>query len=584
MFVPFANIWVHSALEASLGEDWKLQGAEILMVRCSGAFQSACPAIDESGLSPSSPIEDRKRTCSKCQLRRRNIDSEYGFTSIDIDAYLTSDDQEEVSAILDSALVGAWETLVVDDFEIGKLAAYEFFLRNKLDSMKIPVELWQEYIANLRSTLFALRASMKILESHKPDLVIVHNELYGINNIFSKVSRRAGIPVRDLGVGLEVSKYGSSLTLFKDASVQLHLSSSESWQEFKDLAHSHLDLESFVTGMRFRARGQSAFIYSPRSRRRYEAQVAKQLGLLDEKPTILFVVSSTDERFAADLTGAFPHSITAMDTKKFKNLEQYLHELIDVFRSSHETQLVIRIHPRMLPNKREGVQSDAALRLRDLLTDLPTNVVVNWPEQDLSLYEVAQVCRVALNISSSAGLELLSLGIPVGVFEPDRLFAYPREFNIPVVPGEGLGDYIRRISLADWEIRHVKNAALFRTFLTSVASIDLSGKLPDRARWSWLRIMNGLDLRTRFPVPSKLLRTLERSEIRRTRRMPQIGLNLNQVVEEDFQSIKGRGGGRPFREDFGHQDLQLALEQVYLGIYGSTPSLGKGLVRRESNA
>lgn len=581
MFVPFANIWVHSALEASLGEDWKMQGAEILMVRCSGVFQSACPAIDESGLSPSSPIEDRERTCSKCQLRRRNIDSEYGFTSIDIDRYLTPADHEEVNAILDSAQVGAWEKLVVDDFEVGKFAAYEFFLRNKLDSMQIPFELWQEYKAHLRSTLFALRASRKILESHKPDLVIVHNELYGVNNVVAKTARARGIPVRHLGIGLEVSKYGSSLSMFKDAATELNLPSSKSWQQFKELDKSSLDLAAFVDSMRFRSQGLSAFTYSSSSKRRNANQVRKKLGTYPDKPTMLFVTSSSDERFAADLTGALPESITLKDTKNFKNLEHYLEQLIDFFHSNQDLQLIIRIHPRMLPNKRDGVRSAAAVRLLDLLTKLPSNVIVNWPDQDLSLFEVAQLCNVSLNISSSAGLELLSLGIPVGVYEPERLFAYPREFNVPVIQGEELGNYIRRISSADWDIVNVKNAALYRTFLTRVASIDLSRKLPDRTRWSWLRVLNGLDLRTKFPVPSKLLRTLERYEIRRTRKRPPIGLGYPQIANESFQNLES-SRGQLLRQNIGNQDLATALLDIYRAIYGSIPKLAEPLLIRES--
>jgi hypothetical protein len=579
MFVPFANIWVHSALEASLGEDWKMQGAEILMVRCSGAFQSACPAIDESGLSPSSPIEDRERTCSKCKLRRRNIDSEYGFTSTDIDGYLTPADHEEVNAILDSARVGEWEKLVVDDFEVGKFAAYEFFLRNKLDSTQIPFELWQEYKGHLRSTLFALRASRKILESHKPDLVIVHNELYGVNNVVAKTARARGIPVRHLGIGLEVSKYGSSLSLFKDADTELNLSSSKAWQEFKSSGTYSLDLVSFVNSMRFRSRGQSAFTYSSRSKRRNESQVRKKLGICANKPTILFVTSSSDERFAADLTGTLAESIAQKDTKNFKNLEQYLKELIDVFRCNSDLQLIVRIHPRMLPNKRDGVQSGAAVRLLELLTNLPSNVIVNWPDQDLSLFEVAQISNVSLNISSSAGLELLSLGLPVGVYEPERLFAYPREFNVPVIEGEKLGHYVRRISSASWDILNVKNAVLYRTFLIRVASVDLSTKLPDRTRWSWLRALNGLDLRTRLPVPSKLLRTLERIEMRRTRRMPAIGLEHSQIADESFQNIECRGS-QLLHQKPGYQDLNLALHEIYRAIYGSIPTLGRQLLIR----
>jgi hypothetical protein len=577
MFVPFANIWVHSALEAALGEDWKLQGADILMVRCSTVFQSACPAIDESSLTTGSPTEDKMRICTKCILRRQNLDSQYGFNSLEIGTYITPADRKDVDLVLSKVRLEAWDTLVVEGLDIGKIAAYEFFLRNKLDSMKIPLVLWPEYKSHLMSALLALKASKRLLESHKPDLVIVHNELYGVNNVVAKTARSMGITVRHLGIGLEVSKYGSSLTLFKDYDSELQLPASELWQKYKAKGQSNLNLESFVSSMRYRAKGQSAFTYSSRSKRRGEIQVRKKLGLFEEKPTILFLTSSTDERFAADLTGTLPESITVKDTKNFKNLEQYLHELIDVFRSNQEIQLIIRIHPRMFPNKRESVRSAAAIRLLDFLSNPPANVIVNWPEQGLSLFEVAQLCNTALNISSSAGLELLSLGIPVGIYEPERLFAYPREFNLPVMSGEAFGQYVRRISSESWDIKHVRNAVFFRMFLTQVVSIDLAGKLPDRKRWTWLRLVNGLDLRTRFPVPQRLLRTLENCEMQRTRRKPPVGLDIAKVADRDFQTLE-ISEMQSTQKDSYNQDLALALKDIYKATFGLTPLLGRKLL------
>jgi len=582
MFVPFANIWVSSSLEAALGEDWRLQGADIIMVRCKGLFQSACPAIDEAGLSPQSAVKDRIQICKKCISRRRNIDEQYGFTSFEIESFLNPTDREAVDSILATITIDEWDTLTVQDLQVGKIAAYEFYLRNKLDSMIIPTELWQEYKSHLTSTLLGLKASIRMLEFYTPDLVVVHNELYGVNNVVAKIARGKGIPVRHLGVGSEVSKYGSSLTLFRDFSTELQLASSESWKRFKELDPCNLDIGAFVASMRFRSRGQSPFTYSSRSKRRNEISIRRKIGLLDEKPTLLFLTSSSDERFAADLSGTLPEPNSSKDTVNFQSIEAYLHEVIQTFHSYSDIQLIIRIHPRMLPNKREGVQSAASSRLMDFLQDLPPNVVVNWPDQEISLYEVAQLCNAALNISSSAGLELLSLGIPVGVYEPERLFAYPREFNLQVKEGETLRQYVRKIIYEGWSIDNVRNAALYRSFLNQAVSMNLSGKIPDRSKWSLLRILNGLDLRTKLPIPPKLLRFFESLEIERTRKSRPIGLGLTRIVAQDFESLASTREETP-EANIDNDGLMLALSGLYKYIFGGTPSLGRQLLMQESD-
>ena len=68
--------------------------------------------------------------------------------------------------------------------------------------------------------------------------------------------------------------------------------------------------------------------------------------------------------------------------------------------------LIIRVHPREFPNKREMVLSEHAKMLQVALSELPDNVKVNWPTDKVSLYDLANITDAFANAWSSAGKEM----------------------------------------------------------------------------------------------------------------------------------------------------------------------------------
>jgi hypothetical protein len=95
--------------------------------------------------------------------------------------------------------------------------------------------------------------------------------------------------------------------------------------------------------------------------------------------------------------------------------------------------LLIRVHPREFPTKRElqateqkrsgrqGITSSHARRLQKYLVDLPSNCAVNWPTDNVSLYDLAKEADVILNAWSSAGMEMGLLGLPVVEWASEQL-------------------------------------------------------------------------------------------------------------------------------------------------------------------
>lgn len=96
----------------------------------------------------------------------------------------------------------------------------------------------------------------------------------------------------------------------------------------------------------------------------------------------------------------------------YKNQVLWLKDLIDFFSKREDLFLIIRVHPREFPNRREGCKSENATVYEELLSNLPNNIKVNMPSDNLFIYDLALYSDVVLNGFSSAGLEMALLGLP----------------------------------------------------------------------------------------------------------------------------------------------------------------------------
>src|SRR5262249_38520391 len=135
----------------------------------------------------------------------------------------------------------------------------------------------------------------------------------------------------------------------------------------------------------------------------------------------------------------------------------WIRALIDWIRTKPDRFLLVRVHPREFPNKRDRKKSEHAEALERELATLPPNVRVNWPTDELSIYDVAEQADVFLNAWSSAGKEMTLLGLPVVIFCPEVL-QYPAELNYV---GTTRDSYFAAIETAlrdGWSFEHTRAA------------------------------------------------------------------------------------------------------------------------------
>lgn len=512
-FSPFADVWPHSLPEALVAEMCLQESCEVTVVRCRGLLSQWCVAMTAAGLDASASPKDREKICRSCRQTSALLDSEFRFTSRFLEDYLTPADHLEVERIIQSVTPENWHEFQVENIPIGRLAAYEFYLVYKLNSFEIPETLWLHYVGQLRNSLAVLLASKKFLGEVQPERVIVYNALYSVNHVVMHVAEQLGIAALAIHGGFNVERILETLIVSRNARSILASSRSESWFAQRGLPIDARSIEEVSTYVKFLLRGTGAFVYSSAYGLNSVQDLRRRFGVTDDQKVLLCATSSGDELFAARMVGALPPIVR--DNSMFGDQVEWLQYVIGMARRHPEWCVIIRVHPREFPNRRERQLSQNAIALTEVLSDLPTNVKVNWPDQAVSLYDLAQITDVLLNGSSSVGAEFALLGIPVVVHDPENLFNYPRGLNYSAASLLEYELVIAQALSAGWSFEHVRNAFRWKAFQFQRLCVDLGSAIPSWSAKSPLRVLRGMRYKWKWPIPVALILMVERFRVRR---------------------------------------------------------------------
>jgi hypothetical protein len=109
-------------------------------------------------------------------------------------------------------------------------------------------------------------------------------------------------------------------------------------------------------------------------------------------------------------------------------------------------------------------------------------VKVNWPDDGISIYALADKTDLLLNWRSTVGVEFLALGIPVLVPSDSDLISYPIEFNKVGSTAYEYESLILELVNNNWSMTNVYNAYKWLTFLSNFVALPIqsSARAPQR--------------------------------------------------------------------------------------------------------
>jgi hypothetical protein len=466
-FAPHSAVWICSFPEALVAEALQQNGHEIVYVGCGGLLNSHCVAMSAFGVPFQASGFSKERVCRLCRKNEAIIRDRFGFAGPDLIALANAEDRSFADNLLSSTTPEDQFELVVDDVEVGKIALYEILIQIKKGTLDLIPGERLRYEASLKNAIVVLRVAQRVLAEHRPDRIVVYNALYSVNRVICRLAEIMGVPQYYLHAGDNLSSRLQTLVLARNHAFHYYDHLRRIWPSLRDRPCSSRAMSEATNHLLEVAKGRSAWAYSAASKPGVD--IRRIFGIRDDQKIICATMSSDDERFGGEVAGVLP----SLNGLLFPTQIDWIRALLGYVADRKDLFLVIRVHPREFPNKREGVLSEHAKSLMAAFATLPDNAKVNWPADDISLFDLANVTDVFANGWSSAGKEMAWLGLPVVLYSHD-LALYPADLNYV---GTTEFEYYRQIEQAvrdGWDAERIRKTYRWCAIEYDYSPLDIS--------------------------------------------------------------------------------------------------------------
>jgi len=450
IFSAHPAVWQFSLNEAILASELQKHGHEVLYISPGESFSDCTICLSAHNLYFPTNWLIRRLIKQSALINNYLVKKNFSLKGYSIDKIISPEDRKKIDEILAGINKNNFQDLTIDGMPIGKMSAYDSLLIHKKMSINFNNGEWLEYIATLKNTLISLFACRSIINNEQPDRIIVFNTLYAVNHVWKKYSESKSIPAYFMCGGLNISDINNSILVAKGDTGDFFNSLKNVWPQFRNLPISKKMLIYVTNHFLEILKGRDYQVYSAK-KSEYYIDIRNKFKINDKQKILTATMSSYDEIFAAE----YAEGRSIQKDLLFASQIDWITALIKYIENRKDLCLIIRVHPREFPNKRDHFKSEHAKKLEDILINLPSNVKVNWPLDNISIYDLAQETEVFLNGWSTIGTEMSLLGIPVVVYSKN-LINYPADLNYSA---ETYEDYFNKIELAlkdGWEYKKIK--------------------------------------------------------------------------------------------------------------------------------
>lgn len=494
VFAPHAAIWVHAFPEALVAEALAKAGHDIVYVTCDRQFHEYCVAMSASGLAFGAAEAHRRAVCDRCRSQAGLLRERFRFRGPDLGDQLRPDDDACIRELVAGATRSDPGASQILGLPVGRFALYQLLIRRKKMTLEFSDDEWAEYLVHLAASARAAIALSRLFAIERPDRVLLYNGLYSVNLACRHLADGAGIPTYFLHAGGNLAHRLQTLIAGRGHTYRFYPELLKQWPRFRERPASPALLRTVTDHFVELLSGRSGFVYSVR-KGAAAASIRERFAIRPDARILVATLGSYDEEFAAESVGARVHDsppVFPMQADWIRALCEFAAVRADLF-------LIVRVHPREFPNRREQVQSQHADLLRATLAKLPANVKVNWPDDNISIYDLAEEADVFLNSWSSVGKEMSLLGLPVVTYAPELLF-YPPELNYSARSPEQFFAQID-MALADgWSAERIRRTYRWLAVEYGYGLVDIAdgyamreNEKPPLASRAWRRVRRALD-------------------------------------------------------------------------------------------
>jgi hypothetical protein len=348
--------------------------------------------------------------CSVNQAFLKENNPEYQYQVLD--DFISIKDFSVLSDSIFNATPPGLLDYIYERINVGRLALHDIILKYKISNLDFTnYSLAFEEYKNLIFQCVFFLSKFKSYLSQNEDIsaLVVYNSHYTLNRSICAFAELCGISTYSLHCGPSLAHVWDTLIITQKNNFEYIEKSRINWlngysryvldSEQVSRTADHL-LELF--------KGQAAHAYSAPVGTNGVDDLFKKSDKAFSK-FILIATSSMDEVLSLQESGIYNFDKNSL----FKSQIDWLNFLINKARDHSDICFIVRVHPREFPNKREGVKSQNAEKLEKLFQSLPENVIINWPADNISIYEIIPKVDLVLTFWSSAGLEASLFGCPI---------------------------------------------------------------------------------------------------------------------------------------------------------------------------
>jgi hypothetical protein len=386
-------------------------GLGAIMLACDGLLP-ICSVKFAMEVGATAAHDKENAACLRCAAQAESVSVSHDLSRISIEKILNAGQRAEIESLIATSAEALWD-LKHDGIDFGALSLGEA-LRAVRKSTVADLAPGDHVLlrALLTASLSIYFAARTLLSRFNIGHIVYYGD-YAYHLPLLLLASRTGITVTHISHGYIGDIDQRYLSLRPGVAIAHALDLVERWPAYRDRPLSPLEVEKLFEGALFRLLSHGGIsTYSPIWAFR-NGDIRADLGLDPARKTIVAFPSSMDEIVCTRLF------MRAMDVDfgnlngPFDDHDDWLKQLILWVSGRQDFQLVVRLHPRMASGARFKTVASDAFRSREMLSDLPANVLIEWPESRISSYNLAEVADVAVTAWSSMALELSRLGIPV---------------------------------------------------------------------------------------------------------------------------------------------------------------------------
>jgi len=468
LFVPEAEFIDSYGLELAISQLVASDDGEVIVIGCARDLLPMCPVMTAWGADPNTPQSVRKSVCRTCSLsRKRAMVSFPSFAWKVLAEFAEESDDRLINAFVDKTDGNNYLQREFHNLPVGQLATYLPLLTHKVHSVTENAQVWDFYREELRNIIRITLLAERFLARLTPTKVLTPNHLYGTHRVVLMLARNQGIETWGVSPGFLMPKRTDSALLLPGEKSSQTMAESRTIRSGLDIPVRDGELSLVEGNLMSLIEASDPWVYSPQSLRLPPAEVRRRLGVRPTNPVVTVLLSSPDETTAAVTAGA-DYRVGSLAGQV--TTETFLERVLECAASLPDFDFVMRLHPRMVPNKREKIMSPALDNILALLKECPENVVVADPRQGFSLYDNVLISSAALNHTSSSGLEFMAFGVPALHLDDLRLGAYPGQLGVRAPDSSELSSFLTSVVARGWHPELIQGVyRWWATILTRIA-------------------------------------------------------------------------------------------------------------------